>query len=81
MPLKWLTLPATLNRGITKMPAKEIMPLFKKGKLHSGKSGKIVTNPKQAVAIELSYARKEGHNIPEKKHKKRGSTKQQKSGL
>jgi hypothetical protein len=27
---------------------------FKKGELHSGKSGKIVTNPKQAKAIALS---------------------------
>ena len=51
------------------MPASEIMPLFRAGKLHSGKSGKIVTNPKQAVAIELSYARKEGHDIP-KRHPK-----------
>lgn len=49
------------------MPAKEIMPLFRKGKLHSGGSGKIVKNPKQAKAIQLSYLRKEGHDIPEKK--------------
>ena len=49
------------------MPASEIMPLFKAGKLHSGKSGKIVTNPKQAKAIQISYARKEGHHIPEKR--------------
>jgi hypothetical protein len=48
------------------MPAKEIMPLFKEHKLHSGKSGKIVTNPRQAKAIQLSYLRKEGHDIPEK---------------
>ena len=27
---------------------------FKKGQLHSGKSGKIVKNPKQAIAIALS---------------------------
>jgi uncharacterized protein DUF6496 len=54
------------------MPASEIMPRFRADKLHSGKSGKIVTNPKQAVAIELSYARKEGHDIPEvpKRHSK-----------
>ena len=55
------------------MPAKEIMPLFKQGKLHSGDSGKIVTNPRQAKAIQLSYARKEGADIP--KHRKRGHTK------
>ena len=29
---------------------------FKAGKLHSGKSGKIVKNPKQAIAIALSEA-------------------------
>ncbi len=49
------------------MPAKEIMPLYRAGKLHSGSSsGKIVKNPKQAKAILLSYLRKEGQ-IPEKK--------------
>ena len=42
------------------MPAKEIEHLFRAGKLHSGKSGKIVTNPEQALAIRLSYLRKEG---------------------
>jgi hypothetical protein len=34
-----------------------IMKKFKKGKLHSGKSGKIVKNPKQAIAIALSEAK------------------------
>jgi hypothetical protein len=33
-----------------------VMKKFKKGKLHSGKSGKIVKNPKQAIAIALSEA-------------------------
>lgn len=47
------------------MPASEIMADFKAGKLHSGKGGKIVTNPHQAKAIQLSYARKEGADIPE----------------
>lgn len=41
------------------MPASEIMKLFAKHKLHSGKSGKVVTDPKQAVAIKMSYERKE----------------------
>ena len=31
---------------------------FKAGKLHSGKSKKVVTNPKQAIAIALSEAGK-----------------------
>jgi hypothetical protein len=30
------------------------MELFSKGQLHSGKSGKVVTNPEQAKAIALS---------------------------
>jgi len=39
---------------------------MKEGKLKSG-SGKKVTNKKQAVAIGLSEARKEGAKVPEKK--------------
>ena len=38
-----------------------------KGKLKSGRSGKKVTNPKQAIAIGLSKARKEGKKVPAKK--------------
>ena len=37
---------------------------MKRGKLHSGRSGKKVTNPKQAIAIGLSKARKEGKKVP-----------------
>ena len=37
---------------------KKVMREFKSGKLHSGKSGKIVKNPKQAIAIALSKAGK-----------------------
>jgi hypothetical protein len=37
---------------------KTVMHEFKAGKLHSGKSDKIVKNPKQAIAIALSEARK-----------------------
>jgi hypothetical protein len=36
----------------------KVMREFKKGELHSGKSGKIVKNPKQAIAIALSEAGK-----------------------
>lgn len=39
---------------------------MKEGKLKSG-SGKKVTSKKQAVAIGLSEARKEGANVPKKK--------------
>lgn len=43
----------------------ETMDEFKKGQLKSGKSEKKVTNPKQAVAIGLSKARKKGAKVPE----------------
>ena len=39
---------------------------MKEGKLKSG-SGKKVTNKKQAIAIGLSEARKEGAKVPKKK--------------
>lgn len=46
-----------------------VMHEFKDGKLRSGsKKGPRVTNPKQAIAIALSEARKYGVKIP-KKHK------------
>lgn len=34
----------------------KVMREYKEGTLHSGKSGKVVTNPKQAIAISLSEA-------------------------
>jgi hypothetical protein len=37
---------------------------MKQGKLKSGRSGKKVTNPKQAIAIGLSEARKNGAKVP-----------------
>jgi hypothetical protein len=40
------------------------MKAMKKGDLKSGRSGKKVTNPKQAIAIGLSEARKEGKKVP-----------------
>jgi len=36
----------------------KVMKEFKEGTLHSGKGGKVVTNPKQAVAIAYSVAKK-----------------------
>lgn len=33
-----------------------VMREFKKGELHSGKGGKVVKSPKQAIAIALSEA-------------------------
>jgi hypothetical protein len=46
------------------MPAREVMKLYREGKLHSGPGGPIVKNPKQATAIQISMARREGHHIP-----------------
>lgn len=45
----------------------------KEGKLKSG-SGKKVTSRKQAIAIGLSEARKEGGKVPRKSAKSRKST-------
>ena len=45
---------------------KETMHEMKEGKLKSGRSGKKVTSQKQAVAIGLSEARKEGAKVPKK---------------
>src|SRR5829696_4719848 len=39
----------------------------KRGTLKSGRSGKKVTSKKQAIAIGLSEARKEGGKVPAKK--------------
>lgn len=44
----------------------EAMDEMKEGKLKSGRSGKKVTSRKQAVAIGLSEARKEGGKAPKK---------------
>ena len=43
------------------------MKAMKQGKLKSGRSGKKVTDPKQAIAIGLSEARKKGAKVPKQK--------------
>jgi hypothetical protein len=35
----------------------KVMGEFKSGKLHSGAGGKVVKNPKQAIAIAMSEAK------------------------
>ena len=45
----------------------KVMGEYKSGKLHSGAGGKVVKNPKQAIAIALSEA---GKSKPAKMAKK-----------
>ena len=52
---------------------KEVMHEKKQGKLKSG-SGKKVTSRKQAIAIGLSEARKEGAKVPKKSGSKSKSS-------
>ena len=66
---------ATKNHSAEKKSARKYSPAagkmvetemkaMKKGKLKSGRSGETVTNPKQAIAIGLSEARKAGMKVP-----------------
>lgn len=48
---------------------------MKEGKLKMGKSGKKVTNPKQAIAIGLSEAREAGAKVPKKSAAKKSTSK------
>jgi hypothetical protein len=50
---------------------KRAMHERKQGTLRSGRSGKKVTSRKQAIAIGLSEARKEGAKVPPKKSSRR----------
>jgi len=53
---------------VSQQKVKKVMEEMKEGKLKSGRSGKKVTNPKQAIAIGLSEARKQGSKVsPPKK--------------
>jgi hypothetical protein len=42
----------------------DVMHEMKEGKLKSGRSGKKVKNPRQAIAIGLSEARRSGAKVP-----------------
>ncbi len=52
------------SRRIVKNKMQETMHEFKQHELKSGRSGKEVKNPKQAIAIGLSEARRSGASIP-----------------
>jgi hypothetical protein len=47
----------------------------KRGTLKSGRSGKKVTSRKQAIAIGLSQARREGGKVPRRRSSSRKSKK------
>jgi hypothetical protein len=48
-----------VKAGKKELKVEKVMKEYKKGKLHSGsKKGPVVTNPKQAIAISLSEARR-----------------------
>lgn len=50
----------TVSRALNEKKVGVVMREYKKGALHSGGSGNLVTNPKQAIAIALSVARRKG---------------------
>jgi hypothetical protein len=63
-----------MARKYSKGAAKKVeraMHKRKKGTLKSGRSGKKVKSRKQAIAIGLSEARKEGKKVPAKKSAKK----------
>jgi hypothetical protein len=53
----------------------KVMREKKRGTLKSGRSGKKVTSRKQAIAIGLSEARREGAKVPKKKGAKKSAAK------
>jgi len=57
---------------------KRAMRERKRGTLRSGRSGKRVTSRKQAIAIGLSEARREGGKVP--RRRKRGGSRRRKTG-
>lgn len=59
---------------------KRAMHEMKEGKLKSGRSGKKVSNPRQAIAIGLSEARESGAKVPKKTGKKAAKKRTAKRG-
>jgi hypothetical protein len=57
---------ARYSKGSQKK-VKRAMHEMKRGELKSGRSGKTVKSRKQAIAIGLSEARKQGSKVPKKK--------------
>ena len=63
------------SKSIVKEKMSETMHDLKHGELKSGASGKKVKNPKQAIAIGLSEARRAGADIPPLPNKTKKATK------
>jgi hypothetical protein len=57
------------SKGAAKK-VKRVMEKRKRGTLKSGRSGKKVTSRKQAIAIGLSEARREGKKVPKNPNRK-----------
>lgn len=62
------------SKRIVKGKMQDTMHEFKHHELSSGRSGKKVKNPKQAIAIGLSEARRSGAKIPPDPNAKKKST-------
>jgi hypothetical protein len=59
-----------MARKYSKKASKKVAKVMrerKRGTLRSGRSGKKVTSRKQAIAIGLSEARREGAKVPKKR--------------
>lgn len=67
------------SKRIVKGKVGETMHEFKEHTLSSGRSGKKVRNPKQAIAIGLSEARHAGANIPPAPAQKKAAAKKKAS--
>jgi hypothetical protein len=61
-----MSMPRKYSKGASKK-VERAMHKRKRGTLRSGRSGKKVTSRKQAIAIGLSEARREGKKVPKKK--------------
>jgi hypothetical protein len=65
--LMWRFIMARKYSRASQEKVEKVMKERKAGTLRSGGSGKKVTSRKQAIAIGLSEARREGKKVPKKK--------------
>jgi hypothetical protein len=70
---------AKYSRGAGKK-VERAMHEKKEGKLKSGRSGRKVKSRKQAIAIGLSEARKEGEKVPKKRSASKKSASKKSAG-